>query len=308
MKVEPGVVMRVEAPAKVNLLLRILDRSPDGYHHLETLFQAVGLSDSLTLEVVEGDRDTLEVRGADVGPAADNLVTRAVARFREATGFGPALRVVLEKRIPAGAGLGGGSSDAGAVLRALNLLCGTPLTSSEVMALGGGLGADVAFFSGSAALALGEGRGDRLRPLPPLPVRPVILGLPPVHVATGPAYGALALARTGGLPVPRPLLQGRAPADWDQVAAVAVNDFEAVIPGAFPPVGEALRALRLAGPPLAHLSGSGAAVFAVLPPGGDGTGMEEELRSRAPGIRWVVTATLDELPLPERVEPEARIH
>jgi len=298
----------VEAPAKVNLLLRILARRPDGYHQLETLFQAVGLTDALWLEVTGGTGYRLEVRGGDVGPVEENLVTRAVGAFRRASGLSTGLRVVLEKRIPAGAGLGGGSSDAGAALRALNHLHGDPLSTAELMALGAELGADVAFFAGSAALALGEGRGDRLRPLPPLPPRTVILGLPPVHVASGPAYGALARAREVGLPIPLPLLEGRTPEGWREVAALAVNDFEVVVPRDFPPVAEALGALRSAPCSMALLSGSGAAVFGILHEDADCGAVLASLRDETPGTRWVAASTLERLPEPERVERGDPIH
>jgi 4-diphosphocytidyl-2-C-methyl-D-erythritol kinase len=304
----PGTAVRVEAPAKVNLLLRILERSEDGYHRLETLFQAVDLSDTLTLTVAAGEGFSLEVQGADVGPAEDNLVTRAAEAFRATTGFRAGVRAVLHKRIPAGAGLGGGSSDAGAALRALNVLAGGPLSSGELAAVGRALGADVAFFAGAAGLALGEGRGDRLRPLPPLPPRSLLLGLPPAHVATGPAYGALARLRTEGRrPVPPPLLLGRAPASWAEVESLAVNDFEAVVPAANPTVLEALEALRGAGLPLVLLSGSGAAVFGLVPPGADPGALALDLAVRHPGIRWQVVRTLERLPEPQRVEPRTEM-
>lgn len=302
-----GAAVRVEAPAKVNLVLRIQERGADGYHRLETLFQAVDFVDVLTLQVVPGTRVELEVRGADVGPPEDNLVTRAARRFLRATGLGEGLRIVLEKRIPAGAGLGGGSSDAGATLRGLNLLAGEPLLEPELMGLGSALGADVAFFSGSTGLALGEGRGERILPLPALPERMLVLGIPPVHVATGPAYGALAEARAGGLPVPAPLLQGRAPASWDEVASLAVNDFEAVVPARHPAVAEALSALRGERLPVALLSGSGAAVFGLVPQGADPGALVARLGDSVPGCRWLPVSTLATLPRPERVEPGARI-
>jgi len=302
-----GAAVRVEAPAKVNLVLRILERGADGYHRLETLFQAVGLVDVLILRAVPGAGMELEVRGADVGPPEENLVTRAARRDFQATGSETGLRIVLEKRIPAGAGLGGGSSDAGATLRGLNLLAGEPLGEPELVELGSDLGADVAFFSGSAGLALGEGRGDRIRSLPALPERTLVLGLPGVHVATGPAYGALAEARAGGVPVPAPILEGHGPASWDEVASVAVNDFEAVVPKRHPDVADALAALRGERLPMALLSGSGAAVFGLVPQGADPGALVERLEDAAPACRWLAVPTLASLPGPQRVEPGARI-
>ena len=296
-----GRILRVEAPAKVNLTLRILERTPDGFHDLETLFQAVDLQDSLTVTTVPGSEVRLDTPGADVGPPEDNLVTRAVLVFREATGTGTGVEIRLDKRIPAGAGMGGGSSDAGATLRLLNRLHGDLLPAEALQELGATLGADVAFFAGEAGLALGEGRGERLRPLPALPRRTLVLGLPPVHVPTGPAYGALARLREGAR-APGPVLAGAMPRGWAGVRAVAVNDFEAVVPRAHPPVRAALEALRAdEGVSLALLSGSGGAVFG-LPRPGEAEAVVSRLRERTPGIRWVTADTLERLPAPAEVD------
>ena len=303
----PGRRVRVRAPAKVNLTLRILERMDDGYHRLETLFQAVGLEDVVTVEPSEGSDVELVCRSHDVGRPAENLVVRAARAFRSATGRTGGLRLHLEKKIPVGAGLGGGSSDAGATLRGLNRLYGHPLAPGELAVLGGTLGADVAFFTGSAGYAAGRGRGEEITPLAPLPPRTLLLGLPRVHVATGPAYGALARLRAdqGGDP-PAPVLGRGIPGDWDAVVGTAVNDFEAVVPSASPPVGEALTGLREAGSPLALLSGSGGAVFG-LPWSEDLQACLTTLRDAAPGVRWVAVPTLPSLPEPEEVVPEGAI-
>jgi 4-diphosphocytidyl-2-C-methyl-D-erythritol kinase len=296
-----GRILQVGAPAKVNLTLRILERTPDGFHRLETLFQAVDLQDSLTVSTIPGSQMILEMPDAELGPPEENLVTRAVRAFREATGTESGVHIRLEKRIPAGAGLGGGSSDAGATLRILNRLHGEPLSHGALQGLGATLGADVAFFAGEAGFALGEGRGERLRPLPALPPRTLVLGLPPVHVPTGPAYGALARLREGS-GTPGPVLAGEVPRDWPGVRALAVNDFEAVVPGAHPPIHAALQALRAdEGVALALLSGSGGAVFG-LPRPGEAEAVVARLREGVPGVRWLTAATLDRLPAPVEVD------
>jgi 4-diphosphocytidyl-2-C-methyl-D-erythritol kinase len=301
-----GTALGVKAPAKVNLFLRILERMPDGYHQLETLFQAVGLEDEILMEVVEGTSLELRVEGADVGPSEDNLVTRAVHLFRHRTGLSCGLRIQLTKRIPAGAGLGGGSSDAGATLRALNVLHGYPLGGDEMRATGAELGADVAFFSGEVGLAVGEGRGDRLTPVEPLPPRTLVVGLPPVHVATGPAYGLLAGAR-GSAPPPPPLLPFEL-GTWDQVEDRAVNDFQPVVARAHPPVARALEALREVGASVALLSGSGSAVFGLFSGGGPGPGTLRTLQSECDEARWIAVQTLSHLPAPFRVESGRSFH
>ncbi len=301
MRPGPGRTLRIDAPAKVNLSLRVLERMPDGFHRLETLFQAVDLQDSLTVTTIPGSHVVLETPGADVGPVEDNLVTRAVRAFRAATGTETGVEIRLDKRIPAGAGLGGGSSDAGAMLRLLNRLHGDGLAPEALQALGATLGADVAFFAGEAGYALGEGRGESLRALPGLPPRTLVLGLPPVHVPTGPAYGALARLRQGSV-TPAGVLGGDAPTDWPAVRSLAVNDFEAVVPPAHPPVDAALGALRAdQGVLLALLSGSGGAVFG-LPRPGEAEAVVGRLRERLREVRWLTAATLDRLPAPAEVD------
>lgn len=297
----PDRTIRVRAPAKVNLTLRILERMDDGFHRLETLFQAVGLEDVVTVQASGTGTVELSCRSGEVGPPEENLVVRAARAFRSATGVADGLRLGLDKRIPVGAGLGGGSSDAGATLRALNHLYGRPLRDHILAELGATLGADVAFFTGEAGYAVGRGRGEDIAPLPPLPPRTLLLGLPRVHVATGPAYRALARLRSerGGLPLEPVLAQG-APSDWDAVIERAVNDFESVVPRASPPVAEALTTLRDAGAPLALLSGSGGAVFG-LPWTSDSGGCLADLRAAAPGVRWEAVPTLPALPGPEEV-------
>jgi 4-diphosphocytidyl-2-C-methyl-D-erythritol kinase len=253
--------LRVAAPAKVNLHLRILGRRPDGYHDLETLFQAIDLHDVLDFER-GGAGVRLEVAGEDVGPAADNLVTRAALAFLAAAGKGSeGVRIRLEKRIPSGAGLGGGSSDAAATLRAMDALFPGAVPPERITAIAAELGSDVPFFLGASPLALGRGRGEMIEPLAALPRAPGIVVMPGTRVPTADAYRALAHSREGcaeGGPAGLPVTAG-----WDRLAQSAVNDFESVVPAEFPPVADALARIRATSPMLALLSGSGAASFAL---------------------------------------------
>lgn len=285
------------APAKVNLLLRVLGRRGDGFHELETLFQAIGLHDDVTVRRT-GPGVGLEVVGADLGPEEENLAHRAARALLDAAGEPVGLHVRLVKRIPAGAGLGGGSSDAAAVLKAGNALLPEPLAAGKLHELGASLGSDVPFFLGGSVLARGTGRGERLEPLPALPEASVVVVLPPVHVATGQAYEALSRWRAGGGERPCFAHVGGAPATWDEVAAEAANDFEAVVPRLFPEVHRALEALRSAGGTLALLSGSGGACFAVFP----GVEAAEEAASALrTGLGWPVLTTRTRSSLPEPV-------
>lgn len=259
----PDSVTRA-APAKVNLLLRVLGERSDGFHDIETLFQAVGLHDDVEVALADGGGVGLEVAGADLGPATSNLAYRAAAAVLEAAGSRQGMQVRLEKRIPAGAGLGGGSSDAAAVLLCANALLGEPLDATELAGFAAELGSDVPFFLGESTLALGTGRGQLLEALMPLPVADLVLVLPPVHVSTAWAYGALDERRRGGGEAPCLGLRGDAPRDWREVADLAGNDFEAVAAAMHPEVATSLDALRASGAAPALLSGSGSACYGIF--------------------------------------------
>lgn len=273
--------VRVAAPAKINLSLRVLGKREDGFHEIRTLFQGIDLGDELRVRRV-GRGVTLEVRGPDLGPLEENLAFRAAELFLEASGETQGAHIQLTKWIPAGAGLGGGSSDAAAVLRALSWLSPFPPPPGELLRLGAELGSDVPFFLGESPLARGEGRGERLTPLDPLPTTDVVLALPPVHVPTAEAYRAL---DRGGWTAPTPgggpedadvdpshsataneVDPGSAPGptDWSQVAVELVNDFESVVAAAHPDVARSLDALKAEGASGVLLSGSGAASFGLF--------------------------------------------
>jgi 4-diphosphocytidyl-2-C-methyl-D-erythritol kinase len=289
-------VAEVEAPAKVNLFLRVFDARPDGYHELETLFQAIDLVDRVRVEL-GGDAVELEVLGADLGPTQDNLAYRAATKLLAELGRTDGARITLEKRIPAGAGLGGGSSDAAAVLRCLAALCSVRPYDPSVRRIGGELGSDVPFFLGASPLAVGRGRGDRLVPLTALPEAHLVLVSPPVHVSTGWAYGALDEARRGrGGPSGGPVLGGR-PSSWQDVVANAHNDFQEVVAATHPQISRALGALRAAGAVAALMSGSGSTSFGVFPDRVSAHGAEEAV---AVELGWPcrLVRTLAELPRP----------
>ncbi len=291
--------VRILAPAKVNLWLRVLRRRPDGFHELDTLFQAVDLCDEVEVSRRPGSGVRLTVEGADLGPARENLAQRAALAFVDAVGLAASserVEIRLRKRIPAGAGLGGGSSDAAAVLRCMSELWGAPLSPSVLAEVGASLGSDIAFFLGEGPLARGTGRGEILEALQPLPEGNLVLVLPPVHVATGPAYGALARHRA------RHGADGREPPagvlTWHDLAEIAVNDFELVVPRSNPPVAASLEALRRAGARPALLSGSGGACFGAFPDEGRARAVATELSGRL-GWSAVPVRTLTAFPVPQ---------
>ncbi len=229
-----ATVARVRAQAKANLFLRILAREDGGYHQLETLFQRLDIADDVRVRVGPAVRGrTLDAAGAEadaLGPVERNLAWRAAVAFADHTGWPDAFAIELTKAIPVGGGLGGGSTDAGAVLRCLNALAPDPLHASDLLAIAGGLGADVPFLTTGAPLALAWGRGDRMLALPALPVRRVHLAVFAEGVATPAAFAALAAIRATRPSPVRPILwSADRLARWDDVALVAVNDFEDAI-------------------------------------------------------------------------------
>lgn len=296
----------VDAPAKVNLFLRILDKRADGFHEVETLFQAVSLSDEVrvTLGQVAGAPVGIElhVDGPDLGPAEANLAYRAAEAFLTLSGLSEAVRIDLVKRIPAGAGLGGGSSDAAAVLKCLAALTGHA-DADSLRAVAADLGSDVPFFLGSSALARGRGRGEVLTEVAPLPEASLVLALPDVHVATGGAYAALGASRAkgpGAVRDPGARTPADVPGSWDDVAVVAHNDFETLLASEHSDIADSLEGLRSRGARFALLSGSGAASFGLF--GGDGeAGSAARWLEARYGFPFVGVRTLRTLPAP-RVE------
>jgi 4-diphosphocytidyl-2-C-methyl-D-erythritol kinase len=238
---------RVRTPAKVNLCLRVGPLRSDGFHRVTTLFQAIDLYDELEIEpagevVVEGFDDT--------------LVRRALAALGETR------RVRLRKHIPVAGGLGGGSSDAAAVLRALR----GDRSPNELHRIARSLGADVPFFLSGAEAALGSGRGDRIQPLPDFPGDHAFVLVPHERgLSTGKVYAATApnelfLAVQGELF--RRAHTARRP---DQVAALMANDLEAAVLRLRPDVARALESLRGEGALRAMVSGSGPTAFGLFP-------------------------------------------
>jgi 4-diphosphocytidyl-2-C-methyl-D-erythritol kinase len=264
-------VARLVAQCKVNLFLRVLAREESGYHQLETLFCRLALGDDVTVRTGVRGR-TLDCRGpampaGGLGPVEENLAWKAAVAFAEATGWDDGFAIEIEKRIPVGAGLGGGSADAGGVLRALNALAPRPLAPSDLVALAASIGADVPFLTQDRTpLALAWGRGDRMLALPPLPSRGCFLFVFPFRVSTREAYGWLRESPESVSPAS--LYDEKSFERWDDVALFAHNAFERVVVPRYEPLGETLEGLRSAGGramfDLALMSGSGSTVFAIM--------------------------------------------
>ena len=283
--------MEAFAPAKVNLYLHVGPPRADGFHPISSLMVFADVGDRLWAERAEGL--SLKVTGpmADHAPPGDdNLVLRAARALAQATGVAdPGLSLVLEKALPAAAGLGGGSSDAAATLRlareGLALRCEDTVLEGIAATLGSDIPACVA---GRPVIA--EGRGERLRPAPELCALPAVLVRPPVDSATGPVYRAFDADPEGASEAP-PDLQARI-ATPEAAAAVfgrCRNDLEAPAVKLQPAIGAALQALR-AQPEtlLGRMSGSGSACFALFADPASSTRLAERLHAEHPD--WWVKA------------------
>jgi 4-diphosphocytidyl-2-C-methyl-D-erythritol kinase len=294
----PGTEARVEAQAKLNLFLRVLARDDSGFHQIETLFCRIALADTVTIRLTSSGR-TLECHGERIpagglGPVEKNLAWRAAASYAKATGFPHGFEITIDKKIPVGGGLGGGSADAGAVLRALNALNPDPVSPGALLGMAATLGADVSFLTqDESVMALGRGYGERLEMVPALPQRLVWLAIPDVGVNTADAYRWLDESERA---VPTTAVSGADVSTWEALAAIATNDFEPVVGSRIPIVGRLLAGFRtpelkevLGGAVIVSLSGSGSTVAVVagsLPPH-----HLEEIRPLSQSLELVGTIT-----------------
>jgi 4-diphosphocytidyl-2-C-methyl-D-erythritol kinase len=272
-------VLVVPAPAKVNLFLHVTGRRDDGYHLLESLFVLVDLADTLTL-ARRDDGAIVRAGGVPGVPEGSDLALRAAFALREATGAQQGATISIEKRIPVGGGLGGGSSDAASVLLALNRLWSLGLGRAELAAIGARLGADVPFFvHGENAIV--RGIGELVVPVS-LPRQWLALAFPAVAVPTAAIFTAPELTRS-------------TPSAKISVFSVGYgrNDLEPVAAARYPEVAAALAALgRAAGS--ARMTGSGSTVFAACE---SAESARTAVKALPNGLRGLVVRTLARHPL-----------
>jgi len=247
--------------AKVNWVLEVLQRRPDGYHEVRTVMQTIDLCDALELQ--PAGELCFDEEGEGLPPPAENLVMKAARLLGEQAHGLPGARIRLSKAIPVAAGLGGGSSDAAAALRGLNLLWGLDLSREALADMAARLGSDVPFFIyGGTALA--EGRGESITPLPDAPPQELVIALPALTLAdkTRRMYSFLTPAEyTGGSMAGRlaeTIRQGK-PVEDERL----FNVFDGPAFRAFPELERVRRALLAAGARSVHLAGSGPALFAL---------------------------------------------
>lgn len=267
------------ASAKINLGLRIVARRANGTHELESLFVPLDLSDEIAIEVGEADPlgVEIEVVGRNQGVPADgtNLAALAAAAFARAAGLQVRIRLRVTKRIPTGAGLGGGSSDAGAVLRALRDAFPEAVSGPELVQVALGLGADVPFFLDPRPSWV-TGIGENLEPVSGAPALPLLLANPGEALTTARVFRAFDDGRNAALtPAARdrtirpPQITPRVASDlrWDTVAPRSHsvhNDLQAAAVSLCPPVATLIEQIRKQGPRQIGMSGSGPTVYGVF--------------------------------------------
>ena len=280
-------VRKIRTPAKINLGLRLLGLRGDGYHLLESVFVPIAVWDDLEIEILDGEpgieltlaapgsdeSDVLSHDLSDVTDGPENLVVRAAEAFCMETGFDRRIGLRLTKRIPAGAGLGGGSSDAGAVLRGMASLFEGQISSETLRGLALGIGADVPFFLAPAP-SLVRGIGEIIEPLEGIPALDLVVVNPGISLATAEVFraaDALGSALTDGRPgstmraISR--LRGETGAFAPALGDLLINDLEPAARRLCPPVARLIERLSEVGAVGVGMSGSGATVFGVFASG-----------------------------------------
>ncbi|RJQ49785.1 MAG: 4-(cytidine 5'-diphospho)-2-C-methyl-D-erythritol kinase [Nitrospiraceae bacterium] len=267
--------LSLKAPAKINWFLHVLGLRDDGYHEIHSLMQKIALYDVLTFS----PSDDLTVETEAPIPMEQNLVYKAAMLLRGASGVKGGARIILQKDIPAGAGLGGGSSDAAATLAGLNELWSVKFPREKLCALAAQLGSDVPFFL-HGALSVAQGRGEKLTPFRSRKTVPILLIKPPFPVSTAWAYGEM--KRTGWY-TERLKLTNKAGKDnnieflissiertgFGEAAGIIANDLESVTVKSFPVIADIKKKLIEEGAVISLMSGSGPTVFGVFHSLGD---------------------------------------
>jgi len=265
----------IDVPAKINLWLQIVDRRADGYHNLWTLMVPVSVFDRMIIRFVGGGSIALHCNHPDVPEDSRNLVWKAVSVYKDRTGWPDGgVTVNIEKNIPVGAGLGGGSSNAGGILRLFNLINPSPLSEAELVNVAKRVGADVPFFL-RCRPALAEGIGDRLTYVKGVPQYFVVLVKPPFAISTKAAYRSLELTKKGNFISLNEILDLNV-----DLSSILKNDLEGYALSRYPMLVEIKRWLVEQGALASLVTGSGPTVFGIFEGRGRAERVFEAARSK----------------------------
>lgn len=257
--------LTISAPAKINLTLDVLARRADGYHELSTIMQSISLADTVLVEAERSSETVIELTCDKPFVPTDerNIAFKAAKAFLQKAGIHAHVRIALQKRIPVGAGMGGGSTDAAAVLRALEALLPSGMTSAEMTLLAKSIGADVPFvLRGGCALA--EGIGEALRPIPVYEGIPIVVCKPRASASTKEIFTRLKVDSITEHPDTLGAIEAIREKNLDALAFRLFSVLESVTTEICPAIGEYRRDLLKAGALAAVMTGSGTAVFGVF--------------------------------------------
>lgn len=269
--------LNLNAPAKVNYLLDVIRRRPDGYHELRMIMQRINLCDNITLTLTDTPGITVKCGKDGVPDGPDNIAWKAARILLDLSGSSQGATIEITKNIPVAAGLGGGSSDAATVLMGMNQLLQLGLSDQRLMEIGVALGADVPFFIFKKT-ALAEGIGEELRAMPEMPKTWILLVNPGIHVSTAWVYQTLQLTNERVLTMLPEFFR-----DIEDVCSLFSNDLETVTIPAFPIIDDIKKRMIQLGAAGSMMSGSGPTVFGVF---GNKEQAENACREIVIGTSW----------------------
>lgn len=252
-----------KAPAKINLMLDVLHKRPDGYHEVEMIMTMVDLADRLTITELSGNTITISSQAGYIPLDDKNLAYQAANKIKERYGIRQGVHIHIDKQIPVAAGLAGGSSDAAAALRGLNRLWNLDIPHADMMELGASIGSDVPFcITGGTALA--TGRGELLTPLPSPPDCWVILAKPPINVSTAGVYGRLRADQIKQHPSAAAMQKAIEQQSFEAICSELGNVLEDVTLSHYPEVQQLKQTMQQLGADGVLMSGSGPTVFGLV--------------------------------------------
>ena len=290
-----GGFVQINAYAKINLFLDVLGKRPDGYHDIASVMQNLCLCDELTFHTSDGEGVLLELESCDIPQDVpldeSNLIIKAAKRLAREYKINKKIIVRLRKRIPMGAGLGGGSSDCAATLHGLNKLFALNIPLHKLMEIGRELGADVPFcLHGGTVLA--HGIGEKLTPLPPHPPCHVVLACPDIHVSTAEVFKIL--NSSANFSAQQAFLKAYATGDVSPISRAFYNVFTPVTSKMHPEIAELIAAFKKLGALGSSMTGTGSAVFAYFENENGAINARDNI-----GVRAVLTRPLTQMPIVE---------
>ena len=275
----PGGFVEVDAFSKINLFLDVLGKRSDGYHDLVSVMQGLLLCDTLKISIGDAKGIYLETNDTKLPTDSTNLVVKAAKMLMNEYSIISSLKIKLTKRIPMGAGLGGGSSDAAATLLGLDYLFNLQIGMDKLLEMGKKLGADVPFCllvnSGMASTAIAKGIGEKLEPLHNFQKHCVVLACPPIHVSTKEIFGLISEYSTG-----------------EMGDTVLYNFFTPITSAKYPIIQELIRALKSEGASDAEMTGTGSTVFAYFADTYQARAACDKLHEKFSTVKFMVTSQI----------------